>query len=195
MASLKLTKTMREEIQTKILKHAFQEREEELNKRLSTIALRVYEDIYPKKQREAMDALPKGWLPSRNQVTAKMGKDQEYYKTFRLEKNVCVPYTDIHSCSKVYDDEHPLAVLYQKYVADKDAFSKEWQDMKRRTWATLESVTMTGKLKALWPEIEKFVTEVENRYGGSYHVPSTTIVELNSRLNLPPEGEKKHARN
>jgi len=193
MASIKLTGTMRDSILSSIMSHAFSGREEELKAREAELAREVYEDMYPKEQRDAMAALPSGWLPTRSDITAKMGRDEDYFKRFALADNVRVPYSDYHGCKKVYDDEHPLAVEYQKLHSEQQALKKEKEEVKRRANATLNSVAMSGKLKALWPEISSFVEAVERRYGGSYHVPSTTIVELNEKLNLPPEGEKKCA--
>lgn len=194
MASVKLTGTMRDEILAKLLDHAFGDKERKLKEREAALAEKVYCDLYTPDERSAMEKVPEGWLPTVNHVTAKMGRDEDYFKRFTLGRNVRVPYKDYHGCKKVYEDTHPLAVEYQSLHAESEALKKDKEEIKRRAKATLGSVTMSGKLKALWPEISTFVEAIERRYGGSYHVPSTTIVELNNKLNLPPEqGEKRCA--
>jgi hypothetical protein len=185
MTSVKLTKSIREFISDKIIQDAFKEKFESLNKQANELACLVYYDLYPKKQIQQMEALPKGWLPEKSTVTAQFGTSSRGYVTLELGFEIKVPHEGYRGCSKVYDDEHEFTEKYGEYSAFREEITEQKRKATTKTNAVLDSVTTTNKLRSIWPEIENYIAEAERNFSTGVNLPAPIILDLNKDLNLP----------
>lgn len=201
MKSERLTNDMRESIVNSMMTHRFSKEVEALWKARAAFARLVYNDIFPKKQREQMEALPAGWLPE--------------YRSFYINVQGCSVdvYFSGRTLNGKLDSYHPdrekategasVRFPYEKsgayksikgYAAD-SPIAHKFTDIERQTSEldeairsaltaankAVNSVTTTGRLVDIWPEVKSFLPKGK----AAVQLPALPVETLNTIFKLP----------
>lgn len=179
--SEKLTKGQKDLMKNAIVRHRFDIEEEKFKKQENSLGSKIYSDLFPKKQREAMAALPKGWLPTTSSLYVKFGGN---YFHVDCPENV-IPYDSRNNVLKVYEVSHDFSIEMEEIVQGRTNLREEKRKLEAQITAIMDSVTTANKLKSVWPEISEFVDKFAPQ--GKKSLPAVVINDLNKKLNLPPE--------
>jgi len=198
MASQKISAYYRDEIVRNVMAHKFASERiqiEDMKAKLETLKDKRndlgYELVYSEKARKQIQSLPKEWLPESNRVRV-MVEDQGV-KEVRFGNMRPVPYEDFsggysHVTSIVSPESEYFkaeALVEEAKEALRD-FRREVGQQEReassKVLAVVNSVTTTGKLIEVWPEVQQFMPEMA--YSSSGGVPAEVIGSLNEYLNL-----------
>lgn len=160
---------------------------------------KVYEDVYSKKQRDALYSLPEGWFPEASSIrivapehtvvtfnggyglnneTMSLGFDNGIGILRRR-----VPHKDyMVPTKKAYEADHEIS-KQNEALADR-RHDLEERILKASTLlkGSLNSVTTLGKLLSEWPELEPFC---KGLYPDAPKLPAVRRSELNAILDLP----------
>lgn len=196
--STRLTKDIREAIARSVMKHRYEATVKALVEEKAAFGMKVYEDLYSKANREKMNALPEGWLPSSDNVTVQFGAsyDRVYFNGYTHGKIVSVVSSEDkrkecslrlwgkheRGCAKVYDATHPLAVARFNLDAKERDLKTQFDETRRQVDAALNAVTTIKKLIEVWPEIAPFAADFENE---KPQLPALPTSKLNAILDLP----------
>lgn len=196
MSSFKLTVSDRERLMTAILKHRFAETGASLASQRAALAAKCFDKAFTKAERAQMDALPDGWLPTTNTIKVQFGG-----KVDSLDFSGCpsyggalyaprrdpvwrrVPKSAVHGVILSVEASDRLAVLHEQI---EQAITKAREDLKalsRQIEAVMSQASTSGKLIALWPEVEPFLVGMGKAVTAT--VPAVPIGALNKMLGLP----------
>lgn len=192
MATVKLTTSIREQIMWKVLRHRFQEEFDQVVAEGAAVADLIYNDVFKKKERDLMDSLPEGWLPTDDDIAvqAACGYQRIYFngkfhlegfKKPTLEQFRRFPKCRLSGAAKVYEAGDKIGERLGKLIESRTDLEQRVSLAKRQVMASLNSVTTLGKLKSEWPEIAPFCPEVEE-VGTALAIPTDRLNEL---LKLP----------
>jgi hypothetical protein len=199
--SRRLTHDIREKIATAALRHRFHEEIEVLAADRAALANDIYNDVYRKADREKIEALPAGWLPTVEYIDAKFGDvagdyariyfDGGFYGKFQsLRARASLSnrparralHKHYHGCWKVYDVGHKLAIRHADLAGREAALVADIRAAERQIEASLNSVSTVSALVKAWPEIEPFVKPLSPI---ASQVPALPTASLNEMLKLP----------
>jgi hypothetical protein len=199
----RLTNEIRERVALAVLRHRFAGDVSALVRDRAAFAEDVYSDIYRKADRERMEALPEGWLPTSVAVTAKFGEHSSGYETIQFDGSIrsgtlCrfhnrpssrslgiwrrIPNKHQHGCSKVYDPSHKLAKRQEELRVRQTTLEQLVLESQKQIEAALNSVTTASALVKAWPEMEPFVKQYMT---ASPNLPSIPASKLNEIFKLP----------
>lgn len=199
MASIRLTASIRESICMDLLIHRFREEVEDFIKRQEAFASRVYEDVYPRKVRDQMEALPEGWLPTGLCIGVQFGGGTGYTrlqfdgrgnisgKVYVLVSSHKGPESrrfqsrNRSGCCKRYEPDHPLTKKYETLHAEAEDLVDRVNAAQRSASTALGSVTTIAALVNHWPEIEPF-TRAHSLAG--VNLPALATQHLNEMFQL-----------
>lgn len=209
MASIKLNNAIRERLLAKLIDGKFTEEKKSIIDRLIALADACYNMQYDPAVRRKMNALPDGWLSYDDGLHVRFGSTRDGYveldfngydsrEMYRYGTSVKgleewpvdrdtdfyrrFPHKDRGQCRLALDDDHPLSM---EYFAIQDVIKdhKERElDLKRKITSVLNSVTTTGRLVQVWPEVEDHVAVIDP--GVATGVPAIRVEELNTALGL-----------
>lgn len=205
MASTRLTTPIRDALLEKLLERAFKTRCEDFLKRAATFAVKVHADVFGDDLAK-MKALPKGWLPTDDDIMVRFGGDQTRL-SFRGSlgscgipdifrqcgalggDNVYLVFTSAtqNSTAKVYNARDALATEYEAFINERKDLVEEIGRAARTVRAALNSVRTIQKLIDIWPEVEEFAKEFLVDGERKALLPDVPRAQLNAILNLPPE--------
>jgi len=198
MTSVRLTKTIRETIYTRVIKYKFQEQVTELLKKHQKLAEMIYQDMFTKDEHKLLKSLPQNWLAPRQSISYNLagqsryicfngiiGHYREYYNQIDFEKPEQIEFNFpcqyetpvIESGTEIYN-------LVNKLDNEADSLNEEIKKAKQNLWAALESVTTLNKLITEWEEIRPFCKDFMVTKA---NLPAVKVSELNKMLNLPKE--------
>jgi len=183
--STKLTNGMRDSILSQIIKGAYLEKEKSLEEKRLAFSLDVYNDFYPEKIREQMDALPQGWLPERTEFKVQFGGDSSGVcrRMLKEPKRFQERHSGFSAVIKVYDNSHKFTKRHDEITNALSDLTNEVSQSKTEANAILYSCHTTLQLKTAWPEIAKYVGVYEQKSERTTAiVPMTT--DLNKKLGL-----------
>lgn len=196
--SIKLNSAMRATVAKEMLKHRFAGEVEKLWTARAAFAASIYEDIFPKKMRAEMDALPDGWLPTTECVAVKFGASFErlYFngRTYDaldrlLPKEVLdrkisfrMPAKREGGTAKVYDALHRLSVRAEKQDQDHKNLTARVATTTAQIEAALNSASTVKRLTEMWPEAGPFLAKYSPKL---ISVPAIPVEALNKLLDLP----------
>lgn len=201
MASAKLTTTIRTKIVNRILSHRFGGEIAALIADRAAFAQRCYEDVYDASARRKMDALPRGWLPTDDDITLSFagsvdrvqfsgaiygelnGLAPERTDALRLP----VASTHLHNVAQVYEAGEQRAIEHALLVTRRQNLTQAVVDARRQVEAVVNTATTTGKLREIWPESAAFLEDFEDV---KLSLPAVPVKTLNEMLDLPVAGEK-----
>ena len=184
--STKLTKYLRDSICRQIIKDSFDSQFAEIEAERKVFSLKVYDDIYSGETRQAMDALPSGWLPESDEFYVQFGADGSGYCRRAFDSPKRFLGKDVITrtqCLKVYDTGHPLTHEHEDLTNKLNDLRAKKDKAIQQAMAVLESCTTTKQLKELWVEIAKYVEQYEPTEERTTAVALVTD-ELNELLNL-----------
>jgi hypothetical protein len=199
----RLTNDNRERIAFAVLKHRFAAEVAELVRDRAAFADDVYNDIYRKADRDRIDALPEGWLPTTTGITAKFGEHSAGYETIQFDGSLRsgtlsrfhtkpksrtlgiwrrIVTKHQHGCSKVYDPGHKLAKRQDELRVRQVTLEQIVLESQKQIEAALNSVTTASALVKAWPEMEPFVKPYMT---ATPNLPSIPASKLNEIFKLP----------
>lgn len=204
MASAKLTTTVRDQIVARLLRHRFSGEAAQLIADRAAFAERVYDAVFAKAQRDRMNALPKGWLPTTSQVTISFGgTGRDSYASLYLSGRDYgvldsmldtkpdtierpVPSIQQQGCLKAFEPTDALSVEHESLCDRAASLKSAIAEARSSIGAVVNSVTTTGKLREAWPEIGTFLDDFEEV---KLSLPAVPTRELNALLDLPVDGQ------
>lgn len=195
MSSFKLTQSDRERLVKAILKHRFAETGVKLAAQHASLAAKCFDKAFTKAERAQMDALPDGWLPTvrsiRVQFAGKVDSldfsgfpsyGASFYATSAAPIWRRIPARAQHGVVLALDAGDRLAIMHEQL---QQAVSRANDDLKclmRQVGAVMNQASTSGKLVALWPEVEPFLAGMGKAPAA---VPAVPIGALNKMLGLP----------
>lgn len=162
--SIRLSNSVRDEIISRLINEAFDKKFEDIDSERYALSLKVYNDVFSKKERDAMYELPDGWLPTVSEMKVQFGGDscgvcrREFKEPVRVPAKYTESYGRIY---KVYPDNHAFTKLHDSITSDFDSLKQLKNKAIAQAKAVLYSCNTTKALKEAWPEIENLVCEYE----------------------------------
>lgn len=192
--SIRLTNQVREKILADLMAAAYDKKLKAISDRRYALSVKVYNDVYSKAQRDAMLALPSGWLPKVKSIQVQFGGSSSDVckREFPEGEEVPVPYKDKNSWGstnilKVYDHDHKLTLEHDAVTDDIKALNSEMEASQAEASAVLYSANTTKALKESWPEIADIVAKYEPSEGSQNGTSIIRVTQgLNEKLGLKP---------
>lgn len=185
MKSIRLTKEMRENIVSRVLKDAYDEKKEAIQQERYDFSEKVYADIY-KKDLEAMTVLPDGWLPVSDEFMVQFGSDSTGYCRRMLQKKkrfLAKHLESYRQCLKIYDDEHEFTKIHDDLTKRIEDIDDEYKKTRIEIYGIVNSCNSTKQLKDAWPEIAKYVEIFEPTEQRTTEI-APVLDDINKRLGL-----------
>lgn len=203
MASVRLTMSIKEQIERRLIRYRFAEEAQQLVADYAQLASDVYDDLYPEITRKKMEAMPKGWLPRVASVGAQFGESSSRYiqlsfdgkcygeiakaggrdKEADYDSPRPVPYSDKDGCLKCYGVSDPLSERYSSLEERWTALEANIRAARRAAKSAMDQVTTLNRLIEVWPEIAPFTEGFANKTS----LPAIPRSDLNGLLGLPKE--------
>lgn len=188
MATVRLSTMIKEIVEERLLKNAFEKREQALKKAQHRFAGKIYNDVYSLKERKAMAGMPDGFMETSSSLKVQFRGDfthvhfGESRRIASKHKYNCSKHK--YNCSKVYDANDPLCDEHVKLKQEADDLEREKREARVDLNAVLDRVTTVKRLIELWPEVEPWVKDFIEPPIDSKNLPCLPISELNKTLGL-----------
>jgi hypothetical protein len=187
--SIRLTNQVREEILKTLLDKGFSEKKKALEARRNELSIKVYNDVFSKKDFDLMQSLPQGWLPGVTEMKVQFGGTFSGVCQRQFQEPVRMPHKHVSYGStnilKVYEDSHKYTVENDKITDDVRMLKSEMIKAEAQTKAVLYSCNTTRALKDAWPEIAIIVEAHEPAEGSQNETALVPVANgLNSILGL-----------
>lgn len=196
MASWKLTTNDRERLVKAILKHRFAETGVKLAAQHASLATKCFDKAFTKAERAQMESLPKGWLPTVRSIRVQFaGKvddldfsgfpayGESFYAASAPRVWRPVPASAQHGVVLSVDAGDRLAIVHEQLEQAVSKAKDDLRNLMRQIEAVMGQATTSGKLIALWPEVEPFLAAMGRTSTAT--VPAVPIGALNKMLGLP----------
>lgn len=200
--SLRLTNDIREQISLAVLRHRFSAEVGALMQQRAALADDIYNDVYRKADRDKMEALPEGWLPTVLHASVQFGENGRSYQQidfagsfsgtlYKLRPDPAkkvdatarrVPSKHQYGCWKVYEASHKLAIRYDRVAAAVSDLGERIRVREKQIEQALNSVTTAAALVKAWPEVAPFVMAIIPEERKAVALP---VAALNEALKLP----------
>jgi len=185
MASPRITNTMRDGIVKNTLEHTFKKEQDALLKAEGKLARLAYNEMYDATTRKAFATLPAGIFSGAGDiclnirgmaVSLSFGRQPDGSRT-----TLCVGSD--HGFRNRLTPSDPISDHCYEYITKGEDLRKRMREAEIQLRAMLESVQSFKKLRAVWPQGEKFydMYDVDSEKTG---VPSVVVTQLNKILNL-----------
>ena len=208
MASTRLAVWMKEQIQARLLEHAFSIQVMDLIADQAVFARRVYDDVIPPSTQVRLEELPDGWVPQVNHVSVQFGDESRnvtqvdfsgrigvYDAIARAlshgdsesvpHKGRRVPYRMKDGVVKVYEVGSKLQRDWEELTNRRVALTAKIKEAEKVIEGTLGSFTTVNALINGWPEVEPFAAKY--RQQPPSQLPAVPRQHLNNLLDLPAE--------
>lgn len=185
----KLANFHREKIRDLILAHRFDGDRDRLKKEATALGIKVYERAFPRKQRDLMETLPKGWLHEEDHASVKAGS---CFTRLPFGKAMRMPMTKAHGCILSLEATDTLAQQISAHESAEKGLRDTRSAAARQIAATLGSFSTVKALREGWPEIAAFI-DVATHSVPVPNLPAPIIRDLNVAMKLPPTATKKAA--
>jgi hypothetical protein len=180
--STRITDTMRQAITTRLINHRFEKDEKALRRREHELAMKVHRARYDTPTRNAMEALPEGWLPVDHRVRLRIGS---YSHELRFIDPARVAFADkdysVEVAKLKRGDE--LAAACQEYRVAANALAAARKELTEKTSRTLAGFGSVNRLVSAWPEIKPFLDQL-GYSDEKKSLPAVIPAELNQSLGL-----------
>lgn len=180
MTSQKLPSYTRGIICNALLKHRFGEEEEALLENEYALGNSIYEDVFSEQHRALMLQLPVDWLPLYTTVTADFSG---HFECLKMGTERPIPSSKTRCALAIYDADHELHSRYEELVSARDLLKARVTTARKQSMAVLNACSTTGRLLAVWPEVEPFIPDIL-KTGPSDKLPAIPIGQLNEILGL-----------
>lgn len=199
MASPRITKVMREQIVKDAVAFRFKKEKADLQKQEAKLADLAYKERYSPAQIKAMKFLGKDFLEQRSNINLnirgmKIDLCFDGYLGHALHGSaydVSSPFKDREQrLSRTSEHYHPfvpsdsLGDEIEKHVNAIEDLEKTIVAASTQLMAVLESVQSFKKLRAIWPEGEKFYDLYDVDSEKTPNLPAPVIAELNKAFGL-----------
>lgn len=201
MASPRITKTMREGIVKNVITYTFKKEVAALSKREATLASIAYNATYTKAQVDAMKSLGNAFVEQSNAIVVNAcGQRHSLFFGGALS---AIPYYNQGEVGSVLRelgkgaDEYRFVARRGDYTikpslgAEIVELAQDQTDLHERAkqaavslMAVLESVQSFKKLRAVWPQGEKFYDMYDVDSETKSGVPAVVITDLNKMLGI-----------
>ena len=194
---MRITNDIRSQIIVGLIEHRFAKEVALLQMDMITLASDIYCDVYSQKDRDAMDALPNGWVPTSQHIGIAIGSDVQcirfdgYMPGFgnlmlKTNEELRVPAKDYRewgfSVSKVYEPDSEMALRINQMHIRSAELSKTIDDCQRKAAHMLSKFFSSEKLIEAWPEVEKFIPNIAKE---EKNLPAIPVDTFNTMFNLP----------
>lgn len=208
MATVKLTKAIREAIQSKVIIHAFLPQAQRHMELEYQFVEDIWNDLVSPEMKERMKGLPEGWLPEDDDFKVYFDTEAQslYFKTgvgyalpngfyklgIQQREGLGVSRRMPSNWSrgavaKVYRDNETIT-RFRALQAARKRIETDLEAARSSVMRTLESVTTVKRLIEVWPEIEAFAKPFleEEKAEARAILPDIPRARLNETLHLPP---------
>lgn len=188
MATIKLTNSMRDMIENRLVKGKFEKEEAQLKEKMRKIGDKFYKDLYTPSQLKLLASLPSTWCIERSEfyvhIDGQGTSRITLTKPMRLHIGGESAYR-YHEANiyKIYEATHPLVEERRQARDEIDNLATARKELRMQVRGVLNSVTTLGKLVEVWPEIQSYITDLWTP-PASAGVPAVVIEDLNKLLNL-----------
>lgn len=183
-----LNQTTRLGIVNRLIEHRFSKEAAALDAKREALAAKIYDDAFPKKQRDLMASLPDGWLPMTTTVKFATAGVVEM---LRLPEARRIPHEREYHVLKAYEATSAIAEAFADIKSKVAEHRKQREECRSEAIATLSSFRTTTALIKAWPEIAPFC-KVES--GTAPNLPSISTADLNARFNLPAKPDRSKSK-
>lgn len=181
--SRRLTNDDRKVIRERLLAHAFGQRAAELLKEEHVLAAAAYDRVYSKKIRDAMAALPPGFVAEEGGIYATVAGRRcslKFGEPRRVRSGYAGNIPD--KCFNVLADDALGAKILAHANAEK-ALNEEREKAAMAVRAALSAMVTVKQCLERWPEVRTFVADLEKKPSTALAIP---LRNLNKMLGLPP---------
>lgn len=196
----RLTNDIRRAIADAMIKHRFSDEAADLIADQRAFALAVYDDIYKRKDRDAMAALPDGWLPTIDRISVFFGGQKTVLNlngTFWVASDFEILRPAVESVERrvpfshwserkahAYDAGHRLSERFSKIESRMQKFVEDCRAANRQVLGALGKAGTIKSLCAAWPEATPFCAPFD---AARPQLPAVPVAQLNRMLGLPVE--------
>jgi len=160
---MKLTKEVKSDIIRSTIKAVFAERQEWIQKCEDTLALAVYNILYPANIQAKMNALPDTFFMQQTVVYVHFLATNRYRFALRLQSSKKISAADDRGCEKPcleLSESDPLIPKIELLRNDKEAIEKDKSALKARLTLLLAGINTKNQLKSEWPEGEVYYKDI-----------------------------------
>lgn len=182
MATLRISKSIRDSLESLLIQQTFGDRKKILVTKEDVLGDKIYRDTYPTKTREAMAKLPEGFLIETNTLRVVLGGSHTFVN-FGEMRRIATKHKS-YSAAKVYPVNHHYAQEYAALVEEKSKLENEVHSAKADIRAVISQARTVPQLLRIWPEVEPVLNQVLGKNPGKTNLPSVPIKELNKKLGL-----------
>lgn len=179
---MKLSNDIRGTILDRALKHGFDKPRDLLKRAEKAFGEMAYNDIYSKKVRDMMQALPADYLPVTSSVLCRFGAT-EGRALFEKPKRVPTKHDRYSAVAKIFSGDHKLTQQYLELSQQQKDLNTRYKETREQIKAILDSVTTLKRLQEIWPECEPFIKDMLITKKPA--LPAVPVKEVNKSLGLP----------
>lgn len=200
MASAKLTTTVRDTITSRILRYRFGGDVAQLIADRKAFAESCYDAVYDESTRKKIRSLPKGWLPTDSYMLLRFGTEMDRIHfnghgnlsglwalvekaADELHRPLLAKHTR-NAVVAIFDADTEVAAQHAVLLDRRTELCRRVKEAEGQIRSVVNSVTTTGKLREVWPEIGSFLDDFEDV---KLSLPAVPVKELNAILDLPVE--------
>ena len=188
--SIRITETMRKTIIHRLLQHAYEKEEKDLQRREHELGMKVYRRLYSTSERKHMNGLPEGWLHETDSIRVRLGADNNV--ALSVTASVRIPRCALYNYKPLdtrADANQPLVAEIKAHCAARQKLKDARRETNQKTKATIKSFSTLNRLLSAWPEVKPFTDQlgydVEKK-----SLPAVIPTELNASLGLPVTGKQ-----
>lgn len=202
--STRLNKENRAGIRNAVIQYRFKKDFDVIVRARAALADDIYGDLYDPPMFVLMRSLPKGYLPTQQELSITLGTSHTYIgfsggwhrwstpayaEAFAKPSAVwrLVAYDHDNRHAKTYDARHPFTIEFDRIQNLGADLATDTSEAAAKLDATTKSVTTVEKLIELWPEIEPFARPymVATTASSNRQLPVIQTAALNTLLDLP----------
>lgn len=188
MASPRITKVMREGIVANTIAHTFKKQREDAAKEHARLALKAYKEQYTPAQIKAMDNLGERFIETEFKIYLNLNglRRQLYFggkERVNSMKEHVSKMMEHNQYNKPLVPSDALRMEIEAFLDRESDLNETIGKAEVNLMAMLESVQSFKKLRAIWPEGEKFydMYDVDSEKPG---VPAVFVADINKMLGL-----------
>lgn len=187
MAATRLTKALRDDIHHALMKRAFVERKEDLDRREHELADKIYNRAYDEKTQALMAQLGADFFPQLQSFIVRFGHDDDRVnmKTARPVSNNVDNYNRCRFLL-VLEGDDPLTEEHRAWKKDKTAYTEERYKLSNEARGILEACSTVKRLCETWPEICPLLSALGIKQKSAPCLLPAVRKDMNKLFELPP---------
>ena len=208
MTSTRLAVWMKDNLEARLLEHAFSHQVMDLIADQAAWARRVYDDVINPATQVRLGELPDGWVPEMTHINVQFGDESRNVTQVDFSGRIGihgdlarglasgdsqsiegvrrrVPFRMRDGVVKVFDVGHPLQREHEGFQQRRAELTAKTGEARKVIRATLDSFSTVNALINGWPEVEPFAAKY--RAQPPSQLPVVPRAQLNNLLDLPVE--------